>query len=125
MHKSLYLISVLRLNRYNISAVTHSNYVFLQILKSCAGGIALEGVLDFVVCLTNFATNFRKCGTRLVGNHILCENRASNFFHKRSVGEQSGENLVKRALKGLVSIKIVEHGSGGAHQRCDFQKLAR
>ena len=73
MNKSLHFAAVLRLNRYNVPAVTHCYNVFLQVFKSLSADVALEGILDFVVGYFDFTTNISKLGTRLICYHILGE----------------------------------------------------
>ena len=102
MNKTFDLVSVFRLNGYNVSSVTHGNQVVLKILQSCAPDVALKGLFDSIIRLTNLATNICKSGARLIGNHILRENRTRDSSLKLTHGHQPLKKLVKSGLKASV-----------------------
>ena len=81
MDKTLDLVFALDAHGDHVSAVSHRDDIFLQMLgiRAC-GNIVLKRLLDAIIGHTDLAANIRKRRARLIGNDILGNDGAINFI---------------------------------------------
>ena len=128
MYHARHIALVLALDRNNISAVALCDNSLLQVLGiRCRRYIMVQCLAHVHILLSNLAANVCQLGRCRIGNLLLADNGAVDFFLQIAIAVDAREHRIQRRMHAVVLllVAVLAHLIGGVQQRCNVQQFAR
>ena len=124
MYQAFDIAAVLRLYRYDITAIPHGNQIFLQVfLIDRRMDQLIELVFDLQPSVANFPPDIRQRRTGMIRHQIFREDRRLNSFFDKRMRRQPMEQIIQRGLSRFAASAPIRQGPDGPKRVGYVQQL--